>query len=113
MLVHSLWDQEDIYGNIAVWNALKPRTRTARLFLSIGPWFHHQERLDGSAIGAISFGSDTASWWRDNVLRPFLQHHLRDAGAAPPAVTAYQTGEDRWQALPGWPACEPPAARST
>lgn len=31
----------------------------SNLFLVLGPWFHHQERLDGSRIGAIQFGSDT------------------------------------------------------
>ena len=108
MLVHSLWDQEDIYGNIAVWHALAPHDPNHMLHLTIGPWFHHQERLDGSAIGAIRFGTDTAAWWRDNVLTPFLLHALTDdhATAATPTVTAYETGTDRWQRLGAWPACD-------
>ena len=108
MLVHSLWDQEDIYGNIAVWHALAPHDPNHMLHLTIGPWFHHQERLDGSAIGAIRFGTDTAAWWRDNVLTPFLLHALTDdhATAATPTVTAYETGTDRWQRLDAWPACD-------
>ena len=71
MLVHSLWDQEDIYGNIAMYKALKPKdTDGNKVFLVIGPWYHHQERLDGSAIGAIKFGSDTAETFRLHILRP-------------------------------------------
>jgi uncharacterized protein len=106
MLVHSLWDQEDIYGNIAVYKAIKPQDEdNSKVFLVAGPWFHHQERLDGSAIGAIQFGSDTARYFRLHLLRPFLDHFLQDA--APPLriapVNAFETGTNEWQALPAWP----------
>jgi putative CocE/NonD family hydrolase len=107
MLVHSLWDQEDIYGNIALYKALKARQPdNPNLYLVIGPWFHHQERLDGSAVGPIRFGSDTAQYFRLHVLRPFLDHFLKDDPAplklAP--VTAFETGTNRWEELPAWPS---------
>jgi len=107
MLVHSLWDQEDIYGNMAVYKALQAaHAAKAPLYLVIGPWFHHQERLDGSRVGAIEFGSDTAAYFRLHVLRPFLDHYLQDE--APPLdlapVTAFETGRNRWLSLPQWPA---------
>src|SRR6266566_6346376 len=39
MLVHSLWDQEDIYGAIAVYKAIKPKdTNNDKVFLVMGPW---------------------------------------------------------------------------
>jgi putative CocE/NonD family hydrolase len=107
MLVHSLWDQEDIYGNIALYKALRAQhPDSSDLYLVIGPWFHHQQRLDGSAIGPIRFGSDTAEYFRLHVLRPFLDHYLKDdpppAGLTP--VTAFETGTNRWLALPAWPS---------
>jgi putative CocE/NonD family hydrolase len=107
MLVHSLWDQEDIYGNIALYNALKARhPDQANLYLVLGPWFHHQERLEGDRIAAIQWGSDTAQYFRLHVLRPFLDHFLKEE--APPLditpVTAFESGTNRWLALPGWPA---------
>jgi putative CocE/NonD family hydrolase len=107
MLVHSLWDQEDIYGNIAVWRALQAKqARDPNLFLVLGPWFHHQERLDGSRIGAIEFGSDTALYFRKHLLRPFLDHFLKDEAPALEIapVNAFETGTNRWLALPTWPA---------
>ena len=115
MLVHSLWDQEDIYGNMAVWTALKPHDSNNDLSMTIGPWFHHQERLDGTAIGAIAFGTDTAAWWRDNVLKPFLDKNLKGDATAPslPVVTAFQTGTNHWQSLPAWPACKARNCRIT
>jgi putative CocE/NonD family hydrolase len=107
MLVHSLWDQEDIYGNIALYKALKARqAENPNLYLVIGPWFHHQQRLDGSAIGSIRFGTDTARYFRLHILRPFLDHYLKDdpAPLGLTAVTAFETGTNRWLALPAWPS---------
>src|SRR6266852_1128589 len=60
MLVDSLWDQEDIYGAIAVYKAIKPKdTSNDKVFLVMGPWHHGQEINDGSSLGAVKFGSDT------------------------------------------------------
>ena len=106
MLVHSLWDQEDIYGAPAVYKAIKPLDRdNDKVFLVLGPWHHGQEIEDAASLGAIRFGSDTGTWFRKNVLAPFLAHYLKDD--APPIdiapVTAYETGKDEWQKLPAWP----------
>src|SRR5947208_2862425 len=107
MLVHSLWDQEDIYGAIAVYNAIKPKdTSNDKVFLVMGPWYHGQEIGDGSALGALKFGSDTGLYFRQQILRPFLDQYLKDA--APKAdvapVTAFETGTNAWRRLPAWPA---------
>jgi putative CocE/NonD family hydrolase len=107
MLVHSLWDQEDIYGAIAVYKAIKPKdTGNDKVFLVMGPWHHGQEIGDGSALGAIKFNSDTALTFRQEVLRPFLAQYLKDG--APKAdvspVTAFETGTNAWRHLPAWPA---------
>jgi putative CocE/NonD family hydrolase len=109
MIVHSLWDQEDIYGAQAVYRALKPKDSTGQLVkLVMGPWHHGQEIGQGSTLGALQFGSDTGKYFRQRVLRPYLAQYLKDgaprADVAP--VTAYETGGDRWQRLDRWPlAC--------
>jgi len=69
MLVHSLWDQEDIYGDIAVYKAIEPKdTKNDKVFLVLGPWHHGQEIRDGSSLGAIRFNSDTALTDRKSVV---------------------------------------------
>src|SRR3954466_1194146 len=76
MLVHSLWDQEDIYGAIAVYKAIKPKDTTGnKVHLVIGPWHHGQEIEDGSSLGALKFGSDTALYFRREILAPFLERY--------------------------------------
>jgi len=108
MLVHSLWDQEDIYGNLAVYEAIKNKD-PSKLFLVLGPWFHHQQRLDGSHIGAIRFGSDTAAYFRHVLLRNFFEHYLEDNGPALTIshVTAFETGSNEWRRLEAWPGIKP------
>jgi uncharacterized protein len=107
MLVHSLWDQEDIYGAIAVYKAIKPKdTNNDKVFLVMGPWHHGQEIEGGSTLGALKFGSDTSVYFQRNILLPFLDHYLKsDAPKSDVApVTAYETGTDTWEQLPSWPA---------
>jgi len=107
MLVHSLWDQEDIYGAPAVYRALEPKdSANDMVYLVMGPWHHGQEIGDGSTLGELRFGSDTALWFRWHVLAPFLAHYLKDD--APPMdvapVTAYETGANEWLRLRTWPS---------
>jgi uncharacterized protein len=107
MLVHSLWDQEDIYGAIAVYKAIKPKdTNNDKVFLVLGPWHHGQEIGDGSTLGALKFSSDTALYFRREILRPFLDQYLKDGApkAGIPPVSAFETGTDTWRRLPAWPA---------
>ena len=107
MLVHSLWDQEDIYGAMAVYQALKPKdTDNDKVFLVIGPWHHGQEIEDASTLGVLNFGADTGLYFRQQILRPFLDRYLKDETPkqeiAP--VTAFDTGTNVWRRLPSWPA---------
>jgi putative CocE/NonD family hydrolase len=107
MLVHSLWDAEDIYGAIAVYKAIKPKDKANdKVFLVMGPWSHGGAIGDGSKLGAIKFNSDTALHFRQQILRPFLDRYLKDDAAtgevAP--VSAFETGTNQWRSLASWPS---------
>jgi uncharacterized protein len=107
MIVAGLWDQEDIYGATAVYKAIKTKdTNNDMVFLVLGPWYHGQEIDDGSTLAALHFNSDTALYFRQQILRPFLAQYLKDG--APKAniatVNAYETGTNTWRQLPNWPA---------
>jgi putative CocE/NonD family hydrolase len=115
LLVHSLWDAEDIYGPIAVYKAIKPNDKENKVFLSIGPWSHGGAIGEGSSLGALKFGADTALHWRQEVLKPFLARYLKGDEATPaiPTVTAFETGTNKWRNLSAWPgaAAKPVALR--
>jgi len=107
MLVHGLWDQEDIYGAPAVYKAIKPKDAgNDMVFLVMGPWYHGQEIHDGSSLGELRWGSDTGLYFRQHILRPFLAQYLIDG--APKAelapVSAFESGTNQWLRLPAWPA---------
>src|SRR6266705_345550 len=107
MLVHSLWDQEDIYGAMAVYKAIKPKdTGNNKVFLVFGPWHHGQEIDDASRLGVLKFGSDTGLYFRREILAPFLAQYLKEGApksdVAP--VSAFETGTNTWRRLPAWPS---------
>ena len=107
MIVAGLWDQEDIYGAMAVYHALKPKdTNGNMVYLSFGPWFHGQEIQNGSSLGALNWDSNTSRYFQRNVLGPFLAHYLKDD--APPMnvapVNGFETGTNRWERLSTWPS---------
>jgi putative CocE/NonD family hydrolase len=106
MIVHGLWDQEDIYGAPAVYKAIEPEdAANDKVYLVMGPWHHGQQIGEGSSLGALKFNSDTALYFRQKILRPFLDQYLKDdapKGDVAP-VTAFETGTNEWRRLSGWP----------
>ena len=107
LYVHSLWDQEDIYGAPATYAAMEPKDRrNDGNYMIIGPWRHGQSMsADGSKLGAITFNGNSSSWYRQKVLIPFFDEHLKDGGGksgiAP--VTAFETGANEWRRYDRWP----------
>jgi hypothetical protein len=105
LVVHGLWDQEDIYGAPAVYAALERHdAANDRVFFAAGPWYHGQHRANGSALGTLDWDEDTAKRFREDVLAPFLRRFLRGEEVAPPApVTAFESGTNRWRSAQRWP----------
>jgi putative CocE/NonD family hydrolase len=107
MIVDSLWDQEDIYGAPALYNALKEKEPSNdKIFLVLGPWHHGQEIDDGSALGVLRFDANTSMQFQRDILRPFLAQHLKDGApkADIPPVFAFETGTNTWRRLQAWPS---------
>ncbi|HZT72803.1 MAG TPA: CocE/NonD family hydrolase [Terriglobales bacterium] len=108
LLVGGEWDQEDIYGALAIYRALyaTPANR-ANLYLVLGPWYHGEEaRPTGDRLGAIRWGSDTSAYFTEHILLPFLAQHIGDGADAHLAhVNAFLAGADHWEQLASWPAC--------
>ena len=107
LIVHSLWDQEDLYGAPAVYRALEPKdTANDKVFLVMGPWAHGGALGAGSTLGPIQLDSATGRAFRRDMLRPFLDQYLKDgapaAGLAP--VTAFESGTNVWRKLAAWPS---------
>jgi predicted acyl esterase len=103
-----LWDQEDMYGAIIAWEALKAKGKMGNNFLVMGPWRHSQINREGRSLGAFQWNGDTAAQFREDMVLPFFNQYLKDGPPALlPAATIYNTGENRWDRFSNWPlACE-------
>ncbi len=109
MWLQGLWDQEDMWGAIHCYLALKAKGQEDHNYLVMGPWRHSQVGNDAYNLGPLKWNGDTAQQFRRDVLRPFFDQHLKtDAPKADtPPVLIYNTGENHWDRLKSWPlACE-------
>jgi hypothetical protein len=109
MWVQGLWDQEDMWGAIHCYLALKAKGQADHNYLVMGPWRHSQANYDGYNLGPLRWDGDTALQFRRDVLKPFFDQYLKNGApkAETPPVLIYNTGENHWDRLQSWPpACE-------
>ena len=102
MLVHSLWDQEDIYGAIAVYKAIKPLDKEQRQGVS---WCWGRGTTGRRSKHADSLRRDPFRIGHRHMvpartcLRPFLARYLKDDAPAAVehrgSVTAYRDRQNR------------------
>ena len=109
MWIQGLWDQEDMWGAIHCYLALKAKGQADHNFLVMGPWRHSQVNYDGYNLGPLKWNGDTALEFRRDVLKPFFDQYLKTSAprAQTPPIFIYNTGENHWDRLKNWPmACE-------
>jgi putative CocE/NonD family hydrolase len=102
------WDQEDFYGPMKIYELLKKKDPNHLNYLVAGPWNHSGWGYGpGSSLGAISFGSDTALYFRSKIEAPWFAYWLKDKGALPlKEALMFQTGSDTWTSFDAWPPHE-------
>jgi putative CocE/NonD family hydrolase len=109
MWEQGLWDQEDMWGAIHCYLALKAKGQVDHNYLVMGPWRHSQVNADGFNLGPLKWDGDTTLQFRRDVLKPFFDQYLKTGApkAQTPPVFIYNTGENHWDRLKSWPlACE-------
>ncbi len=109
MWIQGLWDQEDMWGAIHCYLALKAQRQADHNYLVMGPWRHSQVNSDAYNLGPLKWDGDTALQFRRDVLKPFFDQYLKTNApkADTPPVYIYNTGENHWDRLQNWPlACE-------
>jgi putative CocE/NonD family hydrolase len=109
MWLQGLWDQEDMWGAIHCYLALKAKNQGDHNYLVMGPWFHSQIGREGYNLGALRWEGDTTAQVRRDVIKPFFDQYLKPGApkADTPPVLIYNTGENHWDRLRTWPlACE-------
>jgi len=109
MWIQGLWDQEDMWGAIHCYLALKAQRQVDHNYLVMGPWRHSQVNSDAYNLGPLKWEGDTALQFRRDVLKPFFDQYLKTNApkATTPPVFIYNTGANHWDRFENWPAaCE-------
>jgi putative CocE/NonD family hydrolase len=109
MWIQGLWDQEDMWGAIHCYLALKAKGQADHNYLVMGPWRHSQVNYDGYYLGPLRWDGDTALQFRRDVLKPFFDRYLKTEASktTTPHIFIYNTGENHWDRFENWPlACE-------
>jgi putative CocE/NonD family hydrolase len=106
VLVVAAWfDAQDFYGPFRMYRALREKNPANKTMLVVGPWLHGGwARSAGDTLGNISFGSNTAEYFRTTIELPFFNYYLKDKGRLTLSdVTVFETGANRWHSYKEWP----------
>ncbi|WP_338467751.1 CocE/NonD family hydrolase [Novosphingobium sp. ZN18A2] len=106
--LQGLWDQEDIYGAVHSYDALKDAGHGANNYLAIGPWFHSQVNRWGRGLGPFKWAGDTAAQFRQKWQIPFFDHYLTGKPMPQPMPRAviYDAVANKWDSFADWPSAK-------
>lgn len=98
------WDQEDFYGPQEVYELCEASDSQHLNYFVAGPWNHGGWWRDGSHLGPVPFGSDTAKYFRNDILAAWFRYWLHGKGQLPLSeAMTFQTGSNVWKTYDAWP----------
>jgi len=105
LVVGGWFDAEDLFGALHTYKAIEKQNPGATNRLVMGPWTHGAwSRPDWSSFGPLTFGQNTAEYYRRTLETPFFNFYLKDKGNFNPAeATVFDTGTNEWKTYPAWP----------
>lgn len=106
--LQGLWDQEDMYGAVHSWEALRAKGKQGTNHLVMGPWYHSQVNGRAETLGPLKWRGDTAADFRRDTLIPFFNTYLKDRKPAKPLppVLIYNPAENHWDSFADWPGAQ-------
>ncbi len=99
------YDQEDFVGPTHIYATLEETDKDHLNYFVAGPWNHGGWMGGpGRTLGDIDFGSDTAKYYRANILAPWFAYWLHGEGPLKEAeAVTFQTGSNVWRSYDEWP----------
>jgi len=107
MHVGGYYDQEDLNGPQVMYRQLEKKDSFNRNFIVLGPWNHGGWEDDkADSLGQISFGSNTALWFRA-LEKQWFDYWLKGIGDGKFAnAHCFQTGSNTWKTYNTWPPAD-------
>jgi hypothetical protein len=105
LVVGGWFDAEDLAGPVKTFNAIAKSNPSTPITLVEGPWVHGGwGRYEGERLGRVHFGSKTADFYREHIVFPFFEQHLKNsADAKLPKAYVFETGTNVWRQYTSWP----------
>ncbi len=105
LAVGGWYDANNLHGALQVHAAIARQSPATRNRIVLGPWSHGQWRRGaGDAVGDLTFGMNTGSFFRDTIEYSFFESYLYGNGSIALAnATAFETGVNRWRTFDAWP----------
>ncbi|MDJ0364631.1 CocE/NonD family hydrolase [Hymenobacter sp. H14-R3] len=105
LVVGGWYDAEDLFGALHTYQSIEKQNPRATNRLVMGPWTHGAwSRPNWSKFGPLSFGQNTAEYYRRTLETPFFNYYLKDRGSFNVAeATVFDTGSNEWKMYPAWP----------
>ena len=103
LVVGGWWDQEDLYGPLALYRALEKTDNDNQVNLVMGPWNHGGWGGRGRRLGTVDFGSDTGRYYRSEIQAPWFAHYLH--GKPMPKIAEaniFRSGSNQWMKYDSW-----------
>ena len=107
LTVGGLFDAEDMWGALNLYQATEKKNKGIYNALVMGPWFHGMwagRAGAGRTFGDQDFGMSTSDYYQDKIEFPFFEKFLRGQNVeAPPEATIFDTGKHEFRTFGKWP----------
>jgi uncharacterized protein len=105
LVVGGWFDSENLYGALNLFATINNLNPTNQNRLVMGPWSHGQWGYDsGDSLGAMKWGSPTATFFQDSIVFPYFNYYLKGKGEPKLAkAMVFETGSNVWRFLDSWP----------
>lgn len=106
LTVGGWFDAEDLMGPLRTYRAIEDNNPGIFNAIVMGPWVHGGwAGRDGRRLGSVDFAADTSKYYREKIVFPFFEKHLKDKGEPKlPEAYVFETGTNVWRQYPAWPA---------
>jgi len=110
--VGGFFDAEDCWGPMACFKSAEKQANQPNNWLIMGPWYHGNwaNPGEGTKFHVHEWGSNTATFFQEEVEFPFFDTFLRgDGKLVMPKATMFDSGSKTWRRFNEWP---PKAAKT-
>ncbi len=107
LTVGGWFDAENLFGALEMHQRLEAARANENNLFVMGPWIHggwNGGQANGASLGHVSFGAETAVFFREKIELPFFEFHLKGKGAfKAPRALIFETGTNQWREYATWP----------